>query len=243
VQIRIINLVSVAVLLLLPNSAHAQWFSNAALNAIQLDVRGTAIRNEVRNQNERTGVNNTKLIAKSSNTNRLSYRYSSAIRSRNLVRFIANTRKVDPVTAKNLEQFLASNDILSPIQKSMTANGLNANNLADAYAVYWTIAWFGAQGGSEDLPEAQMIAVRNQAAYLLQATKQFDRATDAQKQEIAEIMLLQSVLIVASVNGAKSDSEQLDRVKTTISQGAKRMGLDFALMNLTPQGFYLIDRS
>jgi hypothetical protein len=236
-QARLINLVAVTFLFLLPNSAHAQWFSNAALNAIQLDVQGTAIRSQVRNQNNQAGVNNAKPIAKASNTNNLAYRPSAAIRNRNLAQFIENTRKVDPVTAENLERFLASNDVLSPIQKSMVATGLNANNLADAYAVYWTTAWFGAQGRSDDLPKDQMIAVRNQAAYLLQTTQQFGGKTDAQKQEIAETMLLQSVLIAASVNSAKSDSAQLNQVKITITQGAKRMGLDFDRMTLTPQGF------
>lgn len=236
-QARLINLVAVTFLFLLPNSAHAQWFSNAALNAIQLDVQGTAIRSQVRNQNNQSGVNNAKPLSKASNTNNLAYRPSAAIRNRNLAQFVENTRKVDPVTAQNLERFLASNDVLSPIHKSMVATGLNANNLADAYTIYWVTAWFGTQGLSEDLPKAQMIAVRNQAAYLLQATRQFVGKTDAQKQEIAETMLLQSVLIAASVEGAKSDSEQLDRVKITIAQGAKRMGLDFDRMTLTPQGF------
>jgi hypothetical protein len=241
-QARLINLVAVTFVFLLPNSAQAQWFSNAALNAIQLDVQGTAIRSQVRNQNNQSGVNNTKPLSKASNTNNLAYRPSAAIRNRNLAQFVENTRKVDPVTAQNLERFLASNDVLSPIQNSMVATGLDANNLADAYTVYWTTAWFGAQGSSEDLPKAQMIAVRNQAAYLLQSTKQFVGKTDAQKQEIAETMLLQSVLIAASVEGAKSDPEQLGRVKITIAQGAKRMGLDFDRMTLTPQGFRITDR-
>ena len=237
-QTRLINLVAVTCLFLLPtNSAHAQWFSNAALNAIQLDVRGTAIRNQVRDRNSTAGVNTAKPIAKASNANNLAYRPSMAIRNRNLVQFVENTRKVDPVTAQNLERFLASNDVLSPIQTSMVATGLSANNLADAYAVYWTTAWFGVQGRSEDLPKAQMIAVRNQAAYLLQSTKQFAGATDARKQQIAETMLLQSVMIAVSVNVAKSDPTQLDRVKSEIAQGAKQMGLDLDRMKLTAQGF------
>jgi hypothetical protein len=168
---------------------------------------------------------------------RLTYRTSASARRTNLANFIEKIRTNDPASASQIEQLFSATGTFDRIDKAMAAMNLKSNNVADAYAVYWTIAWFGAQGDSEDLPEAQMIAVRNQAAYLLQSTKQFDRATDAQKQEIAETMLLQSVLIAASVNGAKSDSERLDRVKTTISQGAKRMGLDFDRMNLTSQGF------
>jgi hypothetical protein len=238
IQTRLIGKLVVAILLLLPsNPAHAQWFSNAALNAIQLDVQGTAIRNQVRNQNSQNAVNNIKPIAKSSSTKNLAYRPSMEIRNRNITQFIENTRKVDPVTAKNLERFLASNDVLTPIQNSMISTGLNANNIADTYAVYWTTAWFGAQGRSEDLPKAQMIAIRNQAAYLLQSTRQFIGATDARKQATAETMLLQSVLITALVDSAKSDSAQLDRVKIAIAQGAKQMGLDLDRMTLTAQGF------
>ncbi len=234
----IIRLVAVIVIFLPSNSAQAQWFPNAALNAIQLDVNGAAIRSQVRNQNNQSGVSNAKPIAKTANPKNLAYRPSVAIHNRNLKKFVETARKVDPVIAQNLERLFASKDVLGQIQKSMVVSGLDSNNLADAYAVYWTTAWFCAQGRmSDDLPKAQMIAVRNQAANMLQAIPQFANATDAKKQEMAETMLLQSVLISASIYKAESDPVLLAKTQAAIDREAKSIGLDFDRMTLTDRGF------
>ncbi|WP_310425638.1 DUF6683 family protein [Chamaesiphon sp. VAR_48_metabat_135_sub] len=234
----IIKLVAVTLLFSPSNSARAQWFPNPALNAIQLDVNGEAIRSQVRNQNSQDRVNNVKPIAKTANTKNFAYRPSVAVSNRNLKKFVETARKVDPVIAQNLERLFASKDVLGQIQKSMVVSGLNSNNLADAYAVYWTTAWFCAQGRlSDDLPKAQMVAVRNQAANMLQAIPKFANATDAKKQEMAETMLLQSVLISASIDKAESDPVLLAKTQAEIDREAKSIGLDFDRMTLTLQGF------
>jgi hypothetical protein len=54
--------------------------------------------------------------------------------------------------------------------------------------------------------------------------------TDAQKQELAEAMFIQSALIPVFIESTKSDPVQL-------AQGAKGFGLDLDKINLTSQGF------
>jgi hypothetical protein len=136
-----------------------------------------------------------------------------------------------------MEQLFAANDVIDLIDKRMMSIGLRANNVADAYAVYWTNAWLGSRGRNDELPKPQMIAVRNQAAQALLATLPFKSTTDAQKQELAEAMLIQAALIGAVTDNAKSDSALLEKVKVAIAQGAKGMGLDLDKMTLTAQGF------
>jgi hypothetical protein len=85
--------------------------------------------------------------------------------------------------------------------------------------------------------KVQIIAPRNQVVQALSATAQLTFATDAQKQELAEALLILSVLIDAVIDYAKSDPALLNKVKVAISQGAKAMGLDLDRMTLTPQGF------
>ena len=123
----------------------------------------------------------------------------------------------------------------------MTAMGLKSTNVADTYTVYLTTAWLGAKGRTDDLPKAQILAVRNQSAKILLAIPQFASATNAQKQEMAEEMLIRAALIAASIDAAKSDPALLNQVKIAIVQGAKGMGLDLDRMTLTSQGFQSVN--
>lgn len=172
-------------------------------------------------------------LTKSNNLAALSFKPSMAVRKRNLAQFVSRLRTIDPALA----QAFTTTDPMGKIDKGMTMIGLKSNNVADAYTVYWTNAWLGSRGRNEDLPKVQMIAVRNQSANALLSAPQFTAATNAQKQEIAEGLLIQAVLISAIIDNVKSNPAQLADAKAAISQGAKVFGLDLDRMNLTPQGF------
>jgi hypothetical protein len=175
----------------------------------------------------------------SANLKALSFRVSLTDRQQNTTRFIDGLRLTDAASAKSWEQIFATNDVFGQIDQAMTKLGLNSTNLADAYAVYWTNAWLGAQGRTDDLPQAQLIAVRNQVAQTLLATPEVQAATDAQKQEIAEGLLIQAALIDASVKQAQGNPTLMPQVQTAIKQGAQTMGLALDRLTLTAQGFAL----
>jgi hypothetical protein len=222
-----------------------QW-SNAGLNAIKLDVQWSGIRAQVRNQvqgnQERDVVNSKnpkmpKNISEQIIATKLAYKPSATNRQANLKRFVEKTRQTNPAGAIELEQLFTSNDVIGQINQAMVKAGLKANNVADAYALYWISAWLGARGRNENLPKAQMIAVRNQAASALLNMPEFTSATDAKKQEITEVMLVQAALIDASIESAKSDPALLAQTQKAITKGAEGFGLDLYSMTLTPQGF------
>jgi hypothetical protein len=229
-------------LLLLPlsHTTKAQW---AALNAINLDVQGSAIRAQVRNQvrgNQEGGVINStkpKNAPEQIASTKLAYKPSAINRRANLKRFVEKTRANSPRGAVQMEQLFASNDVIGQINQGMGKVGLKPNNVADAYALYWVSAWLGSRGRVENSPKSQMIAVRNQAAGALLKVPEFTSATDAQKQELTEAMLIQAALIEASIEGAKSDPALLAQTQKAIAKGAEGFGLDLYSMTLTPQGF------
>ncbi len=167
----------------------------------------------------------------------LSFKVSTTNRKRNLAQFVRKTRITDPAGAEKMQQVFASTDVMGKIDKAMTNIGLRSDNVADAYAVYWTNAWLGSRGRSDNLPGSQIIAVRNQAAGALLVTPQFTSATDAQKQEMAEAMLIHSAIISASIDRAKSDPALMAKLRVAIAQGAKGIGLELDRMTLTTQGF------
>jgi hypothetical protein len=170
---------------------------------------------------------------------KLSYRPSTSVHERTLAQMVENTRAKDPAGAQKLEQLLSSRNIVAKINQDMPRLGLQPNNVADAYALYWASAWQGARGQNDDLPKSQMIAVRGQAAEALLKVPQFRSATDAQKQEMTEVMLIQSALILLSIESAKSDPALLAQTQKAIAKGAEGFGLDLYSMTLTPQGFRL----
>ena len=132
----------------------------------------------------------------------------------------------------------ASTDIIAQMDQLMQQTyGMRVNNVADAYAMWWTSAWNGAQGRNDDPSAGQMAMVKRQAANALAATPEFARATDAGKQELAEALLVQAAMIQGAIDTYKSDPVMLAKAKAAIAKGAQGMGLDLSTMTLTDDGF------
>ena len=164
---------------------------------------------------------------------------SSTARTRaNLAKFVEKTRAVDPAGAAKMQALFASTDIIGMIdQKMQQTYGMRANNVADAYAVWWVSAWMGSRGRSDDATPGQMAMVKRQAANALSATPEFASATDAGKQEMAEAMLVQAALIGDTIDTYQSDPAMLAKTRTAIAKGAREMGIDLNSMKLTDKGF------
>ncbi len=242
---RIISLLTTTILFLPFDSANAQFgtggFSSGYATPLYIGREwGSWTQSQKPNGMNRNFIKS--LNTKKSNlsvtpSTLLTFKVSSTVRRRNLAQFVAKTRKTDPEGAAKMERLFASTDVIGQISKAIAPYGLRTNNVADAYAVYWTNAWLGSQGRNDDFSRTQMIAVRNQAEKALLATLPFQSATDAQKQELAEAMLVQAALIGSFLESAKSDPALMAKVKVAITQGARGMGLDLDRMTLTPQGF------
>ncbi len=168
----------------------------------------------------------------------LTYKSLTERRRANLAQFVDKTRARDPEGAAQLEQLFNSSDIIETIGQGIAPYGLSANNLADAYTVYWMNAWQAANGDpSASFTRAQAQAVKAQAADALLATPEMAQASDAQKQEMAEAMLIQAAMINAATDQAAGNAAQLEQIGAAVRQGAKASGLDLDAMRLTEEGF------
>jgi hypothetical protein len=207
------------------------------------DFAMAAMMREVRDTNgseepELQTAQSSGRIAKSLAPTALSYKPSLDRRLTNLARFVEKTRTTDPVGAAKMEDLFASTDIIGIIdQKMQQTYGMRANNVADTYAVWWTSAWMGAQGRSDDPTQEQMAMVKRQVANALADTPEFATTTDERKQEIAEALLVQAALIGATIDTHKADPAMLAKARTAIVKGAKGMGLDLSTITLTDGGF------
>jgi hypothetical protein len=197
----------------------------------------TNLRNQVLWEPYRNTKDTKSIETRAQNLVKLSYKSVPAQRKANLSKFVSKVRAVDPSGADQLAQMFASTDIIGAVGKGIAPYGLRTDNLADAYAVYWTNAWLGSRGRSDDFEKTQILAVRSQAASALTATPALASATNEQKQEMAEALFVQAALIGSAVEGAQSDPALMAQVKSAIAQGAKAMGLDLYTMTLTDNGF------
>jgi hypothetical protein len=170
-------------------------------------------------------------------TSTYSFLTSQQRRKKNLANFVAKTRGSNPAQADKMEQLFANGDIIDQIDEAMQGKGLSASNSADAYAVWWVSAWQAANGDTRDIGGATYRAVSAQAARGFAASAQFANATDAQKQEMAEAMLVQAALIDASKDAYAGDPAMMQKLADAVRQGAKKSGLDLDTMMLTEDGF------
>ena len=169
----------------------------------------------------------------------LDYVVSLPNRKRNLAAFAAKSRATDPEDSRKMTTLFAANDVIGLADRDMRKLGLRADNVADAYALWWANAWLASRGRDDDLPPAQMRAISRQAAASLLATPEFANATNSQKQEMAEALIVQTILISSAVGVYKEQPEMMERLKAAVVQGAQASQLDLLAMDLTPAGFNL----
>ena len=175
--------------------------------------------------------------SRSVNIESLRYLPNITSRQRNLAAFVSKTRKQDPTGAAQMEQLFASTDVIATIGQALAPVGLRVDNVADAYTVYWMSAWQASAGSTVTPSRAQVTKVKQQVTQALLATPEITGASNAQKQEFAEALLVQTALIDASMEQAAGDANQKRAIASAVRKGASAMGLDLDAMTLTEDGF------
>lgn len=167
----------------------------------------------------------------------LTYRPSAAVRKANFARFVERSRERDPEGSARLARLFKTTDVIGTANGWMKPYGLVSTNVADATAVYLTTAWLATRGRSDDPAPETMRAVRSQVASAIASTPDFRTASDAQKQELAEAMIVQAILISQYVDAAKSNPSLMRSVKGAVASGARKtFGFDLRSMQLSDRG-------
>jgi GNAT superfamily N-acetyltransferase len=166
----------------------------------------------------------------------LRYTPSPARRRANLAQFLERARATDPAGAQSLAALFAQGDILERIGAAMAPLNLRVDDLGDAYAVWWITLWQASQGRHDDPDVATAAAVRAQAAGAMAGIPALAEAPDASRQQLAESLLLQAMLIGAALDQARSP-EALREAAAAAHQAAAKLGLELRGLRLTRRGF------
>lgn len=210
-----------------------QIFTNS-LSEIML--KQTLERSTTDDQADGSPTSNSLVEAKSARPVQLGFSPSLKRRQANYASFVERSRKIDPAGAGQLAETLKM-DPVAMMKPELAKVGLSVDDVADAYTVYWVEAWQAVHGISGASSRATAQAVRRQAADAIAATPEFATATPAQKQEFAEAMLVQALLIGAAKEQAGGDRAKLRQVSAAVEKGARASGFDLRAVTLSEEGF------
>lgn len=220
------------------SSASAQWIGPPVL--VQQSLVDVVQLNRFAQKNSNNNSqNSSRIIKRSKISSNISLTYQPSIQRRNinLASFVKKSRETDPAGAAEMAKLFASTDIIEVIGQAVAAAGLQVNNVADAYSIYWTSAWNASRGSTKTPSKRQMTSIKSLVANAILVTPAFVSANDSQKQEYAEALLIQAALIDSAMEKANGDPIQLRAIAKAVRKGAKASGFDLDNVTLTEEGF------
>ncbi|WP_131829519.1 DUF6683 family protein [Teichococcus deserti] len=119
--------------------------------------------------------------------------------------FVARQNNTSDVAA--MEAQLRQADLPGVWRKIWGGDGLRAGDLVDAQASYFLINWIIANGHG-DTSRAQTQAVRAQLAGIIAGNAGTPRLTEAQRQEMAEVLILNGTMQAMAYVNARNANDQ-----------------------------------
>ena len=147
----------------------------------------------------------------------------------------------NPAAGEQMAKVMAEHDLLAAWGTALQQYHLELNNVADAMTANWLVVYLAANQIAGQPSPTQVAGLRRQLGRLCaQPNMQTLLATDAKRQELADYLHLQALLI----NEAQSTSEKTHDAASSAAlaqqaraTGQQNMGFDPTTVRLTAQGF------
>jgi hypothetical protein len=142
--------------------------------------------------------------------------------------------------AEGRRQVAAAMERTDPVQnwaRLVASDGLRPGDTADALTAYWVMNWMIANGGDNTRTQTQ--AVRNQVRPVIATNPAYARLNEAQRQEFAEILMLNFLIQHAAYVEAmqRDDQPVLQKLAdAAVARFRNEMGVDLRQLQLTDQG-------
>jgi hypothetical protein len=137
-------------------------------------------------------------------------------------------------------QVAAAMERTDPVQnwaRLVASDGLRPGDTADALTAYWVMNWMIANGGDNTRTQTQ--AVRNQVRPVIATNPAYARLDEAQRQEFAEILMLNFLIQHAAYVEAMQRGDQAVLQKladAAVARFRNEMGVDLRQLQLTDRG-------
>lgn len=165
-----------------------------------------------------------------------SFTSSPARTQTNLRNFVSRTP--DAAARADLQRMVtAQPTIIAEVGEVLRGCGFDPYNMADAYAVWLITAWQVYEQQDREPTSAEIEAVKRQVRQALTQTPGMLEAGDAERQEFAEALILQAIILTSGFEQLQGDQAMLDQFAQATLQGALNSGVDLRRMALTDNGF------
>lgn len=143
-----------------------------------------------------------------------------------------------PEAGQRMGEVLRNGDPVKSWAGIVGGDGLRPGDVADALAGYWVLNWVMANGADNNRAQAQ--GALRQVRGMIADNPAYARLNPAQRQEMAEVLMLNFLLQHAAyVDAMKRGDKDLQRRLGDAASARFRneMGVDLRRLNLTPAGF------
>lgn len=155
----------------------------------------------------------------------------------NLQIFVEKRKAENQAAGEQLEQLLASHDVIGTVQSVLGQYGLQRDNVAHAYTLYWIVYW-GLANGVYEAPSVRSVqAVAQQVEQGFAVSPEFASMTEVQKQQTAEELMVLTAILDSASTQAKSDPSFAAQMEKASLQGSRKSGLQLDRIALTEEGF------
>jgi hypothetical protein len=154
---------------------------------------------------------------------------------------LSGLRQSSPEVADVLQTIMAENDFIELWNSAMAEYGLRPNDLTDSFAAYWVYNW-SVVNDVDDVPRTQVEAVRRQVKTAFASTPMFSSATEVERQQLSETMMLQVILmaIFDEMGKQAGDDSVKQALQVAAYQSMEALGMDLTQFQLTDEGFVTI---
>ncbi|MGR4862155.1 DUF6683 family protein [Caulobacter sp. LARHSG274] len=138
---------------------------------------------------------------------------------------------------RSVDALLERTDPVNNWAQLVASDGLRPGDAADALAGYWVLNWVMANDG--DSNRTQVLAVRDQVRPTIANNPAYARLDEAQRQEFAEILILNFLIQHAAYAEAmkRGDQEVLRKLSdAAVTRFRNEMGVDLRRLQLTDRG-------
>lgn len=213
------------------------WVDQLPLQLLANDLKRREERDSTSGSSPSSNVTATTTAVAST-----TYSPSSAVTERVEAQYIAFIRGIAPADAEIVRSDLARFDAPDAWSQIVSRTDFRSGDASDAMASYWILNWMIANNETADRPDdrARAAAVKRQVGGIIAGNPTFASMNDAQKQEMAEALMLNFIYQHKSFSEAArtNDSAMQGRLAdAAVARFRNEMGVDLRAIHLTDQGF------
>lgn len=170
---------------------------------------------------------------------RLGYTENPAVTARVKKNFVAFLRQQGlNEGAASMEAYLAKGDFRK--DWAAASDGLRRGSALDALTGYWLTNWLIANGKTTDPTHAQVKGLQRQLAPIMAANPTFAKLTSAQRQELAEVWMINTVAQAGGYTTAVRAGDRATMQKASeaaLTRFKNEVKIDLRAVKLTDRGF------